>query len=63
MKMANSTKTVSSLVLLMNLASTVYSKQLAFPTAEGYGKYAVGGRGGRVYEVADTQSLRAGQFG
>ncbi|MHC4435272.1 MAG: pectate lyase, partial [Planctomycetota bacterium] len=35
----------------MCFASTIYSQQLAFPTAEGYGKCAVGGRGGKVYEV------------
>jgi pectate lyase len=43
-------------VLTFCLTSTLYSQQLAFPTTEGYGKYAVGGRGGTVYEVA-TLSL------
>lgn len=27
------------------------NRPLAFPTAEGYGKYTIGGRGGRVFEV------------
>jgi len=36
-------------------------RQLAFPTAEGYGRFAIGGRGGRVIEVTNLEDYDSGK--
>jgi pectate lyase len=49
------------MLLCVGMVCSSFSQQIAFPGAEGYGKYASGGRGGRVIEV--TSLLDKDRYG
>ena len=56
MKIVRNILLLTVLLLAGTLSSMAQSKVIAFPGAEGFGRYATGGRGGTVKRVGNHPS-------
>lgn len=52
----------ASALLASSFGTTAQEQLLAFPGAEGFGRFATGGRGGEIYHVTNLKDNGPGSF-